>query len=365
MTHSIAKPCRRRRTVVLAVLFVAVMLLVNVAFRGARLDLTQNHLYTLSRRHEEDPRLDRRADQSVLLSSPTRARRICRSCARTPRACARCSRRWRSRSGGKIKLELIDPLPFSEDEDRAASFGLQAVPVGAAGEKIFFGLAGTNSTNGQSMISFFQPDKEAFLEYDVAKLIHELSVAKKPVVGLLSSLPIDAAFDPQTRPDARSVGHRSADGRSCSTSAADAADAEVDRQGHQRARGRASEAAARRRAIRDRPVRAARRASARVRRSRRRVGPGRGRSDGRVWRRPRLGSRSVARCLGHRLRPAEGRRRCGACDDRVDARGRSGGAAPGGARAPRRQHGARRRRHRRTAARERDVRRRARGPQGQ
>ena len=34
--------------VVLAVLFVAVMLLVNVAFRGARIDLTQNHLYTLS-----------------------------------------------------------------------------------------------------------------------------------------------------------------------------------------------------------------------------------------------------------------------------------------------------------------------------
>jgi ABC-type uncharacterized transport system involved in gliding motility auxiliary subunit len=34
--------------VVLAVLFVAVMLLVNVVFRGARIDLTQNHLYTLS-----------------------------------------------------------------------------------------------------------------------------------------------------------------------------------------------------------------------------------------------------------------------------------------------------------------------------
>ena len=33
---------------VLAVLFVAVMLLVNVIFRGARADLTQNHLYTLS-----------------------------------------------------------------------------------------------------------------------------------------------------------------------------------------------------------------------------------------------------------------------------------------------------------------------------
>jgi ABC-type uncharacterized transport system involved in gliding motility auxiliary subunit len=104
-----------------------------------------------------------------------------------------------SRSGGKIKLELIDPLPFSEDEDRASSLGLQAVPGGAGGEKIYFGLAGTNSTNGQSSIPFFQPDKESFLEYDVAKLIHELSVAKKPTIGLISSLPIAPGFDPQTR----------------------------------------------------------------------------------------------------------------------------------------------------------------------
>jgi ABC-type uncharacterized transport system involved in gliding motility auxiliary subunit len=44
-----------------------------------------------------------------------------------------------------------------------------------------------------------QPDKESFLEYDVAKLINELSVAKKPAVGLISGLPMSASFDPQTR----------------------------------------------------------------------------------------------------------------------------------------------------------------------
>ena len=75
----------------------------------------------------------------------------------------------------------------------------QAVPVSAAGDKVFFGLAGTNSTDGQAAIPFLQPDKEAFLEYDVAKLIHTLESPKKPVVGLLSGLPIAAGFDPQTR----------------------------------------------------------------------------------------------------------------------------------------------------------------------
>ena len=184
--------------VVLAVLFVAVMLLVNVMFRGARIDLTQSHLYTLS---DGTTKIINSIDEPInlylyfsdkgtqdlpqLRTYYTRVREMLEEMA--------------SRSGGKIKLELIDPLPFSEDEDRAASLGLQAVPVGVAGEKIFFGLAGTNSTNGQSVIQFFQPDKESFLEYDVAKLIHELSVAKKPVVGLLSGLPLAASFDPQTR----------------------------------------------------------------------------------------------------------------------------------------------------------------------
>jgi ABC-type uncharacterized transport system involved in gliding motility auxiliary subunit len=183
---------------VLAVLFVAVMLLVNVAFRGARVDLTQNHLYTLS---EGTKKIVGSLDEPInlylyfsdkgtqdipqLRTYYTRVREMLEEIA--------------SRSGGKIRLELIDPLPFSEDEDRAASFGLQSVPVGNGGEKVFFGLAGTNSTNGQSTIPFFNPQKESFLEYDIAKLIHELSVAKKPVVGILSDLPIASGFDPATR----------------------------------------------------------------------------------------------------------------------------------------------------------------------
>jgi len=184
--------------VVLAVLFVAVMLLVDVAFRGARVDLTQNHLYTLS---DGTKKIVSSLDEPInlylyfsdkgtqdlpqLRTYYTRVREMLEEIA--------------SRSGGKIRLELIDPLPFSEDEDRAASFGLQSVPVGASGEKVFFGLAGTNSTSGQSTIPFFNPEKESFLEYDIAKLVHELSVAKKPTIGIVSSLPISPGFDPATR----------------------------------------------------------------------------------------------------------------------------------------------------------------------
>ncbi len=184
--------------IVIAVLFVAVMLLVNVLFRGARLDLTQSHLYTLS---DGTKNILESIDEPVdltLFFSDKGSENIpqLRSYFTTVREMLQ---EMSSRSGGKLRLSVVDPLPFSEDEDRASSLGLQAVPVSAAGDKVFLGLAGTNSTNGHAAIPFLDPGKEAFLEYDVAKLIHELETPKKPVVGLLSGLPIAAGLDPQTQ----------------------------------------------------------------------------------------------------------------------------------------------------------------------
>ena len=103
-----------------------------------------------------------------------------------------------ARSGGKVRLRVIDPQPFSEEEDRAAEFGLQSLQGGGAGDALYFGLAGTNSTDGRSAIPNFQPDREEFLAYDVAKLIHELGTPKKPVIGLMSSLGMQGQFDPTT-----------------------------------------------------------------------------------------------------------------------------------------------------------------------
>ena len=183
---------------VLAVLLVAVILISDVLFRGARVDLTQGRLYTLSQgtknilaNIDEPIHLyyfysDKGSqDLPQLRTYATRVRELLEEMA--------------GRAKGKLQLEVIDPLPFSEDEDRATSYGLQAVPTGQQGEKIFLGLAGTNSTNGKSVIPFLQPNKEAFLEYDIAKLINELTQTKKPVVGLITGLPITQGFDPQTR----------------------------------------------------------------------------------------------------------------------------------------------------------------------
>ena len=102
-------------------------------------------------------------------------------------------------SKGMITLNVIDPVAYSEQEDQATEFGLQGVPTGPAGESVYFGLAGSNSTGETETIAFFQPNKEQFLEYDVSKLIYSLTNTKKPVVGLLSRVPMFSSFDMETQ----------------------------------------------------------------------------------------------------------------------------------------------------------------------
>ena len=68
-------------------------------------------------------------------------------------------RRFESLSGGKIRLEVIDPEPLTEAEDLAVAQGITGAPT-PAGEKIYFGLVGTNMVNGREVIPFFLEDRE-------------------------------------------------------------------------------------------------------------------------------------------------------------------------------------------------------------
>lgn len=188
---------------VLAVLFVAVILVSNTLFRGARLDLTQNHLYTLS---QGTKNILSSIEEPITLSLYFSDKAAAESASPDAAALRNYAPRVRemlaemaARAGGKLRVQTIDPLPFSEDEDRATTLGLQALPWGQGGTNLFLGIVGTNSTNGKSVMPIADPRKETFLEYDIAKMIHELSMAKKPAVGLISGLPMGTGFDAQTR----------------------------------------------------------------------------------------------------------------------------------------------------------------------
>ena len=176
----------------LALIFIGLTVLFNYALRGWRLDLTQNHLYTTAsgtdrilKNIKEPINLyyffsSKLGDQAPQYKSySVRVREFLEEI--------------QSRSNGNVKLHVIDPQPFSEEEDRATELGVKAIPAGS--EQYFFGLAGTNSTDGKAAIDIFDPDKESFLEYDVMKLIYTLANPKKPVVAWLSTIPMSESFD--------------------------------------------------------------------------------------------------------------------------------------------------------------------------
>ncbi len=179
----------------LALLFVALTVISSLALRGVRIDLTENRLYTLSpgtlnilRSLPEPVTLtlfysaSSAADLPQIRNYATRVRELLEELA--------------SRADGKLRVSVVDPEPFSEEEDRASELGIRAVPLGAGAGKLWFGLAGSNSTDGRAVIEFLDPAKETFLEYDVAKLIQQLGAARRPVVGWLAELPMQGGFDP-------------------------------------------------------------------------------------------------------------------------------------------------------------------------
>lgn len=182
----------------LAVIFIGLTILSSYLLPGWRLDLTQNKLYSTApgtakilKNLKEPINLyfffseKAASPYAPLKTYGARVREFLQELA--------------ARSNGNLRLHIVDPEPFSEDEDRASELGLRAMPVGAAGgPPLYFGLAATNSTDGRDAIEFFDPNKEEFLEYDVVKLIYKLANPKKPVVGWLTGIPMTPQYDPQS-----------------------------------------------------------------------------------------------------------------------------------------------------------------------
>ena len=182
--------------VVLAlVLLFAVNILAGRTLGSARIDLTENRLFTLSE-----------GTRNVLagLAEPVTLRFYLsqRELERAPGIGGYADRvralleEYRRLAGGKLTLHVIDPEPFSEEEDRAVGYGLRGVPLGLDEGIFYFGLAGTNSVDDEEVIPFFASEREQSLEYDLTKLVYNLTSPEQRVVGLLSSLPLEGQGPP-------------------------------------------------------------------------------------------------------------------------------------------------------------------------
>ena len=106
-------------------------------------------------------------------------------------------------SDGQLTFKLIDPEPFSEEEDLAKQFGIQPVPLSQGGEGIYFGLVAVQAQSDLELnlrqsetLPLIRPDQEEFLEYETMKLVSRVSRPELPTIGILTELTIDGGFDP-------------------------------------------------------------------------------------------------------------------------------------------------------------------------
>lgn len=179
----------------LALLFVAVNVLATQTLTSTRLDLTEERLFSLDRATKDMLGGMKEPVTLKFYYSSALGRQL-------PYYGIYAGRvrdlldEYVALSGGKIRLEIYDPEPFTELEDRAVADGLQQVPLEQGGEEVFFGIAGTNLTDDLETIPFLQPEREKLLEYDISRLVHALITPKKTVVGILSGLPLQGSIRP-------------------------------------------------------------------------------------------------------------------------------------------------------------------------
>jgi ABC-type uncharacterized transport system involved in gliding motility auxiliary subunit len=178
----------------LLIIFILFIMFANSIFKGFRFDLTENKLYTLG---DGTLNIINKLDDEITLNyyfsdSLTQEDTYLRAYAKRIKELLE---EYQLRSKGKIKLNVIDPLPFSDEEDDAMKYGLQGVPSKTKEENIFFGLVAANRYDSYKIIKFFDPGKEAIIEYEITKVLYSILEMKKPKVGVMTSLPLFGGYN--------------------------------------------------------------------------------------------------------------------------------------------------------------------------
>jgi ABC-type uncharacterized transport system involved in gliding motility auxiliary subunit len=172
-----------------AAAFLALNLLADRTLRGVRADLTENGLYTVT---EGSRNLVRGLQEPVTLRlyySESLAADIpnIRSYAQRVRGLLE---EYVAASDGQLTLAVLDPEPFSETEDAAVAAGIEGMPLNDLGDQLYFGLEASGSTDEREVIPFLDPRREESIEYDVSRILHKLGHTDRPVLAVVSALPL-------------------------------------------------------------------------------------------------------------------------------------------------------------------------------
>jgi ABC-type uncharacterized transport system involved in gliding motility auxiliary subunit len=181
------------------VLFFSVNVLADLTLTSNRLDLTQDRLFTVTEGTKEslaaiDEPIDIRFYYSEQLDElgpyfASHAQRV-----------EELLEEYRRLSGGKIRIERLDPQPFSREEDLAVAEGVRGLPIGSDGTQLYFGLSGRNSTDDLQVVEYLAPERADFLEYDLTRMVYDLAEPDKPVVAIMGDLPMTGSQMNQWQP---------------------------------------------------------------------------------------------------------------------------------------------------------------------
>lgn len=177
---------------IVIVIFFSVNVITNLSFKGAEVDFTEGNMFSISKETKE---LVARLDEPVTLRF-FYSNKLTNGYPQIKSYAARIIgmlEQFESASSGRIQVQVIDPQPFTDDEDLAISYGLKGAPIDNQGTKVYLGLVATNATDEKQIIPVFHFDRERFLEYDITRIVYDLSIDEKPKVGIMTALPMDAS----------------------------------------------------------------------------------------------------------------------------------------------------------------------------
>ncbi|HUN67584.1 MAG TPA: GldG family protein [Burkholderiales bacterium] len=182
----------------LAALFL-ILVAVNylASFQSAKIDLTEGRVQTLSEGTKKILRgLDAPVKLKLYISRGEQAMPVqLRGFAQRVEDLAR---EFKSIAGAKLVIETYNPKPDSDDEDAAQLDGVEAQQL-FSGEQFYLGLA-VSQLDRKQAIPALSPQRERLLEYDLARAIARVASAERPVLGLMSALPVlGERFNPMTR----------------------------------------------------------------------------------------------------------------------------------------------------------------------
>jgi ABC-2 type transport system permease protein len=95
---------------------------------------------------------------------------------------------------GRVRLLVVDPRPYSDDEEAAKTSGVKRFAL-SEDEGFFFGLVVRTELGKEKVIPFFEPERQEFVEYDVSKVLSDAIHPEKQKLGILSSLQVMGMAD--------------------------------------------------------------------------------------------------------------------------------------------------------------------------